>query len=85
MPAKDVRDELEALRRRVHNVRPREIISLAEKAGWVRQNIEGSHATYVKEGFPSVITIKLHHLGGDLVRSLLRVIEASLYEEEGTE
>ena len=82
MPAKDVRDELEAFRRRVHNVKPREIIRLAERAGWVRQNTTGSHATYVKEGFPRVMTIKLHDLGGDLVRSLLRLIESSLYEEE---
>jgi predicted RNA binding protein YcfA (HicA-like mRNA interferase family) len=82
MLAKDVRDELEALRRRVHNVKPREIIRLAERAGWVWRNTEGSHATYVKEGFPSPLTIKLHDLGGDLVRSLLRRIESSLYEEE---
>jgi len=82
MPARAVRDELEALRRRANNVKPREIVRLAERAGWVWQNTEGSHATYVKEGFPSVLTIKLHNLRGDLVRSLLRRIESSLYEEE---
>jgi predicted RNA binding protein YcfA (HicA-like mRNA interferase family) len=82
MPAKNVWEELEALRRRVHNVKPWEIENLAKKAGWVWQNTTGSHATYVKEGFPSVLTIKLHRLGGDLARSLLRIIESSLYEEE---
>lgn len=73
--------ELEALRRRIHNVKPWEIERLAKKAGWVWQNTTGSHATYVKNGFPPVLTIKLHDLGGDLARSLLRIIEASLYEE----
>ena len=81
MVRKDVWQELQALRRRIHNVKPWEIENLAKKAGWVWQNTTGSHATYVKEGFPSVLTIKLHGLSGGLARSLLRIIEASLHEE----
>ena len=82
MGRKDVRQELEALLRRVHNVKPQEIERIAKKAGWRHQNTTGSHATYVKDSFPHVLTIKLHRLGGGLARRLLHLIESSLYEAE---
>ncbi len=83
MPAKDVWDQLEALRRRAHNLKPREIESLARRAGWVYHHTTGGHAIYTKEGFPFNLSIKLHGLGGKLALRLLNVIESSLYEEEG--
>lgn len=82
MARKDVRQQLEALRRRAHNLRPSEIEGLAKKAGWVYHHTTGSHAIYVKEGFPPNLSIKLHHLGGKLALRLLNLIGSSLLDEE---
>lgn len=81
MKYKDVRKRIKALRRRRHNVKPREIEDLAIDAGWVYDRTEGSHATYIKNEFPSILTIKQGNIGGDLVAKLLNLIEASLSEE----
>lgn len=83
MAGKDVWEQLEALRRRPHNLKPRDIERLAEEAGWVYHHTTGGHAIYVKEGFPFNLSIKLHRLGGKLALRLLNLIESSLYEEEG--
>jgi predicted RNA binding protein YcfA (HicA-like mRNA interferase family) len=82
MARKDVWQELQALRRRPYNLKARDIERLARKAGWVYHHTTGSHAIYVKEGFPSNLPIKQHDLGGKLALRLLSVIESSLYEEE---
>jgi len=82
MAPRDVWDQLQALRRRPHNLRPRDIMRVAEAAGWVHQRTTGSHAIYTKEGFPPNLSIKLHDLGGKLALRLLNLIEASLLMEE---
>jgi predicted RNA binding protein YcfA (HicA-like mRNA interferase family) len=82
MARKSVREELEALRRKAHNLKPSDIERLARRAGWVYDRTKGSHATYIKEGFPRILTIKLDDLGGKLALRLLSIIESSLYEEE---
>jgi len=82
MGRKSIWEQLEAARRKAYNLRPSDIERLARRAGWVYARTTGSHATYIKEGFPSILTIKLHGLGGELALSLLRIIESSLYEEE---
>jgi predicted RNA binding protein YcfA (HicA-like mRNA interferase family) len=82
MPAKDVWQKLQALRRRAHNLKPRDIERVAEEAGWVYHHTTGGHAIYIKEGFPPNLSIKLHNLGGKLALRLLDLIESSLYEEE---
>lgn len=82
MARKNIREELEAARRKAYNLKPSDIERLARRAGWVYARTTGSHATYIKEGFPPILTIKLNDLGGGLALSLLRMIESSLYEEE---
>lgn len=82
MPGKDVWEQLKDLRGRPHNLKPSDIEKLARQAGWVYDRTTGSHATYVKEGFPNILTIKLGKLKGNLARRLLNVIESSLHYEE---
>jgi len=78
MPRRDVRDEIAALRRRRHNITPRELEAVARRAGWVLHNTEGGHATYVKEGYPFNLSIPLHDLNGWTALRILKSIEASL-------
>ena len=85
MARKDVWQQLRALRRRAHNLKPRDIERVAEKAGFVYHHTTGGHAIYIKEGSPPNLSIKLHHLGGKLALRLLNLIESSLYEEEERE
>lgn len=82
MGGKDVRNEIEALRRRRHNLRPRDIEKVAERAGWVYDRMEGSHAIYVKDGFWANLPIPQRKIRGNLAPRLLAIIEASIYEEE---
>jgi predicted RNA binding protein YcfA (HicA-like mRNA interferase family) len=82
MGRKDVSKQIEALRRRRHNLRPRDVESIAEAAGWVYDRTEGSHAIYIKEGFWANLPIPQSKIKGNLGLRLLNLIEASIYEEE---
>jgi len=54
---------------------------LAEQAGWVLHNTEGSHAIYIKEGFWANLSIPQGKLKPGLALRLLGIVESSLYEE----
>lgn len=75
-------EQLERLRRRPHNLRPRDIEKMAEMAGWVYHHGTGGHAIYVKEGFWANLSIPQHKLKGKTALRLLSLIEASVYEGE---
>jgi len=82
MPARnEVLREVEQLKRRSHNLEPREIEAVARRAGYDHDRTKGAHATYVKAGHPNLV-IKLHDLGGDLARRLLNQIASSLHDDE---
>ena len=85
------RDELledcEGLRRRLGNVKPREIEALAERAGWRFSNQSGSHRVFIHAGMFHNLSIPMHTkpIPNGLGRRLLKVIEESinLSEEDG--
>ncbi len=80
MPALDLWDELQALRR-VGNPQPRDIEKLATQAGWVFSRMKGDHAIYKKEGFWANLPVPQRRLKRKTALRLLNVIEASLVEE----
>jgi predicted RNA binding protein YcfA (HicA-like mRNA interferase family) len=82
MGGKDVPEQIKALRRRRHNLRPRDIERVAEAAGWVYDRTEGSHAIYIKEGFWANLPIPQRKIKGNLGLRLLNLVEASMEEEE---
>lgn len=77
--------ELEALKRRIHNVSPSDVERVARRAGWIYDRTTGGHAIYIKEGFPFNLSIPQHSLKGWTAKRLLNLIESSLYEEGGGE
>jgi predicted RNA binding protein YcfA (HicA-like mRNA interferase family) len=81
MPAWDLWDELQALRR-AGSPPPRDIERIARQAGWVFRRMKGDHAIYKKEGFWANLSIPQGHLKRKTALRLLNVIEASLVEEE---
>jgi len=82
MGGKDVRKQIESLRRRRHNLTPRDIEKIAEDAGWVYDRTQGSHVIYVKENFWANLPIPQRKIRGNLVPRLLALIEESICEEE---
>ncbi len=81
---RDVLEEIEALRRRKHNLKPRELENVAKAAGWVYDRTTGGHIIYVKEGVRGPLPIP-HHSGtvkGFLALRLLNQIEDSITKEE---
>jgi len=82
MPGKDeLLREIEELKHRCHNLKPREIEAVAKRAGYEHDRTKGSHATYMKVGCQRLV-IKLHDLGGDLARRLLNQIDACVGDSE---
>lgn len=77
----ELRREIDQLKRRCHNLEPRDIEAVARRAGYEYDRTKGSHATYIKARHPNLI-IKLHDLGGDLARRLLNQIASSLEDDE---
>ena len=82
---RDVLRQIEALRRRRHNLKPREVEQVAVAAGWSYDRTVGSHAIYVKEGFWANLSIPQGKLKGNLATKLLNIIEASVLHEQEEE
>jgi predicted RNA binding protein YcfA (HicA-like mRNA interferase family) len=82
---RDVLREIEALRRRRHNLKPREIEDVALAAGWSYDRTAGSHTIYVKEGFWANLSVPQGKVKGNLAMKLLNIIEASVIEEREDE
>ena len=83
---KELIQRVEGLRRRRHNLAPRELEQLARDCGWTHARTRGSHAIYVKEGFRGNLAIPRHaKVRGNLALRLLNVIEASLLGSEEDE
>ena len=80
---RDVLEEIEALRRRKHNLKPRDLENVAMAAGWVYDRTTGSHIIYVKEGIREPLPIQNHSkVNGYLALRLLNQIEDSITKEE---
>ena len=81
---RDVLEEIDALRRRRHNLKHRELESVAKAAGWMYDRTTGSHVIYAKAGVREPLSIPRHStLKGFLALRLLNQIEDSIIAEEG--
>jgi predicted RNA binding protein YcfA (HicA-like mRNA interferase family) len=82
---KDVLRQIEVLRRRRHNLKPRDVEQVAVRAGWTHDRTVGSHAIYIKEGFWANLSIPQGQIKGNLATKLLNIIEASVLQEREDE
>ncbi|MEX2159334.1 MAG: type II toxin-antitoxin system HicA family toxin [Dehalococcoidia bacterium] len=82
----DVLKRIEELRRRKHNVKPRELESIAKAAGYTHDRTTGSHIFYVKEGvrepLPPIPRHSRNVNGWIVLRFLVRLEKGLLEEEE---
>jgi len=86
MSGKDVRKQIQDVRKQRYNVGHQEVERLAVDAGWVFDRWGKGHAIYIKQGFPMNLSIPQHKkLKGRTVLRLLSLIESSLYHEETEE
>lgn len=67
---------------RLPSLKPREVVSVLKKAGFVESHYTGSHLILEKPGHPQIISVPIHNR--DLKRGTLRHIidQAGLTREE---
>ena len=77
---RDIKRELQALKRRAGNVKSREIIAIAEASGWIYRNTRGGHTIHTKQGARRPLSVPQHakDLKKGTALKLLRIIEEAL-------
>jgi predicted RNA binding protein YcfA (HicA-like mRNA interferase family) len=70
--------EIRALRLRAGNLKPKDLQSIAEAAGFVYQHTSGSHAIYSKDGYWANLAIPLHSLKKKTALRILNLIDGAV-------